>query len=112
MQKGASMSGQTAMSPADIFIGMQNSEHTKRAYRNDIAKWYQFVDTKYDGKETTDAAVAFKVALEETYAPSTAQRVFCTVAAFYGWMKGTGRVDVTPFHGIKSPTRPSNEAPP
>lgn len=103
------MSGQTAMTAVDIFVGMQNSENTKRAYKNDIKKWQQFVR----GKEpTAETALEFKQALEEIYAPSTAQRVWSTVAAFYGWMKGTGRIEATPFHGIKSPTRPIGEAPP
>lgn len=105
------MSGQTAMTPADIFVSMQNSENTKRAYKNDIQKWYQFVDS-VGGGETTENAVGFKQALENIYAPATAQRVWCTVAAFYGWMKGTGKITDAPFHGIKSPTRPSGEAPP
>lgn len=109
--KGENVSGQTAMTPADIFVAMQSSENTKRAYKNDIKKWYQFVDT-VGGGETEENAVGFKQALENIYAPATAQRVWCTVAAFYGWMKGTGKIEATPFHGIKSPTRPSGEAPP
>lgn len=105
------MSGQIAMSPADIFVGMQNSEHTKRAYKNDISKWYQFVDAT-TGNETEQTALAFKDALIDIYAPATAQRIWCTVVAFYGWMMGTGKVDSSPFQGIKSPTRPTNEPPP
>jgi site-specific recombinase XerD len=99
------------MTPAEIFCEMQTSDNTKRAYRNDINKWQQFLASR-GGEETTETALAFKAALENTYSPSTAQRTWGTVAAFYGWMKGTGRVDATPFHGIKSPTRPINEAPP
>lgn len=105
------MSGQTAMTPADMFCEMQNSDHTKRAYKNDIKKWYQYVDS-VGGGETADNALGFKRALETIYAPSTAQRVWCTVAAYYGWMKGTGKIEDTPFLGIKSPTRPTNEPPP
>jgi site-specific recombinase XerD len=99
------------MTPAEIFCDMQSSKNTKRAYRNDIKKWEQFLAAN-DGAEIPETALAFKNALESIYAPSTAQRVWCTVAAFYGWMKGTGRIAATPFHGIKSPTRPSGEAPP
>ena len=99
------------MTPAEIFCAMQNSEHTKRAYRNDIRKWEQFLASKAYA-ETTETAVAFKDELQAIYAPATAQRVWCTVAAFYGWMKGKGMTDVTPFLGIKSPSRPSNEPPP
>jgi integrase/recombinase XerD len=105
------VSGQIAMTPADIFCEMQNSNNTKRAYRNDIKKWYQFIDS-VGGGETPDNAIAFKNALVNVYAPATAQRVFCTVAAFYGWMKGTGKIESSPFYGLKSPTRPSNEPPP
>lgn len=105
------MSEAMTMTPAEIFCGMQNSDNTKRAYRNDIQKWEQFLASR-NGEETPETALAFKDALESTYAPSTAQRVYCTVAAFYGWMKGTDRINATPFHGIKSPTRPSGEAPP
>lgn len=92
------------------FVSMQTSPHTQRAYRHDIEKWEMFairIDTI-----TTDVAVGFKIALESNYAPSTAQRVFITVAAFYGWLKGLGLTDETPFHGVKSPTRPTNEPPP
>lgn len=105
------MSGQTAMTPADIFVGMQNSEHTKRAYKNDIAKWYQFVDAT-SKVENTETALEFKEALANIYAGSTAQRVWCTVVAFYGWMVGTGRIESSPFLGIKSPTRSIDQAPP
>jgi integrase/recombinase XerD len=99
------------MTPAEIFVNMQNSENTKRAYRNDIRKWEQFVKAT-GGEEDAATAITFKAALIENYSASTAQRVWCTVAAFYGWMKGTGRSTATPFHGIKSPSRPTDEAPP
>ena len=94
-----------------VFVEMQNSPHTQRAYDYDIRKWEQFAD-HVSAPYTSDLAVAFKKALEETYAPSTAQRIWSTVAAFYGWMKGTGRISDTPFHGIKSPTRPIDQPPP
>lgn len=105
------MSDVMTATPADLFVGMQNSPNTKRAYRNDISKWQMFLAAR-DGKETPETAVAFKQELEEVYAPATAQRIWCTVAAFYGWMKGVGHIEVTPFHGIKSPTRYANEQPP
>lgn len=93
-----------------VFVGMQTSPHTSRAYKYDIEKWELFAS--HLDEATPESTLAFKKALEENYAPATAQRVWCTVAAFYGWMKGTGRTEAAPFHGIKSPTRPIDESPP
>ena len=93
------------------FVGMQNSDHTKRAYANDIRHWEQFIQHVTMDEPIASMAVAFKTALEDKYAPATAQRIWCTVAAFYGWMKGTGRITGTPFLGIKSPKRPSEQPP-
>lgn len=100
-----------AMSPTEIFIAMQNSPHTQRAYRADLHKWYTFLASKGD-QETPETVLAFKDMLITYYAGSTAQRIWCTVAAYYGWLKGTDRIKATPFQGIKSPSRLSDTPPP
>lgn len=100
----------------EVFVGMQKSPNTQRAYRNDIRKWEQFVLYEFKWSDHfilgQSHALAFKQALVDNYAPSTAQRVWCTVAAFYGWMKGLGHATYSPFDGVKAPTRPTDEPPP
>lgn len=101
----------TFIKAKEDFVAMQSNPHTKRAYANDISHWEQFVQHIIEDAPTNSVAIAFKTALEDRYAPSTAQRIWCTVASFYGWMKGTGRCEATPFHGVKSPKRPSEQPP-
>jgi site-specific recombinase XerD len=105
------VSGQTAMTDAEIYVAMQNSDNTKRAYRSDISHWEQYKE-KHANLSSVTNAIGFKDALTRIYAPSTASRIFGTVSAYHEWLFKLNKIGFNPFMGIKGPTRPIDEAPP
>ena len=87
----------------DQFIDMQNSEHTKRAYRLDLDKWFAFLG---DREPSIQTALEFREFLIESVASGSALRTFTTVRSYYHWLGGDN-----PFERVKAPKRLSGWVP-
>jgi integrase/recombinase XerD len=85
------------------FLDNQRSENTRLAYRNDLAKWFEYLGTQPANVAT---AIGFRKHLEATTHPSTASRCFNTCRAYYRFVGG-----INPFQSIKSPRRVKNPTP-
>jgi integrase/recombinase XerD len=84
-------------SDAETFIGQQRSEHTQKAYRYDLTRWFAFLA----GRDITNEIVLdFKRNLLDTLSESSAARTFNTVRVYYRWIGAD-----TPFNRIKGPRR-------
>ncbi len=86
------------------FIASQRNDHTKRAYRTDLAHW-----TKFVGSEdiSLDTVTRFRDHIEQTYKSTTAVRIFNTVRTYHKWVGQ--HVDL--FDKVKAPKRIANWVP-
>lgn len=93
----------------EAYVAMQSSAETRRAYRRDLAKWFDFI-----GGLTMDVdrVTAFKRHLELTLSPNSAARTWSTVRGFYKYLGArTGDMMPTPFDYVKAPKRPTGVTP-
>lgn len=87
----------------ELFIENQQSEATKKAYRYDLNKWFDFLGKE---KPTKDISLRFRRYLESNLHPRSAARVFNTCRSYYRWVGGPN-----PFASLKSTKRVSNSTP-
>lgn len=93
----------------DGYVEMQSSAETRRAYRRDLHKWFNFIGQK---ELDVDRVTAFKRHLELTLSPNSAARTWSTVRGFYKYLGMlTGEMVPTPFEYVKAPKRPSGVTP-
>jgi integrase/recombinase XerD len=88
----------------DTFIASQRSEHTRRAYRNDLANWQAFLGERAPTEETV---IEWRDEIEAKLKPSSALRMFTTVRSYYKWAE----TDPNPFKRVKAPRKVSDWTP-
>lgn len=94
---------------ANDYIEMQSSAETRRAYRRDLQKWFDFIGGK---TIDVDRVTAFKRHLELTLSPNSAARTWSTVRGYFKYLgQRTGDMMPTPFEYVKAPKRPSGVTP-
>ena len=97
-------------SSARTFIDMQVSAETRRAYDQDLRRWFAFTG-EHPELQGYDLAVAFRDHLSNSLAPASAGRNFSTVRTYHRWMFQLGMVTSNPLDAVKGPKRVKNQAP-
>lgn len=97
---------------AETFIGMQQSEETRKAYRKDLVRFDAW-EAQNVSVVTAEEALAFRqfLAEESGLAVNTQARVWSTVKGYFRFLVIKGDLDKNPFEYIKGPKRPTNVAP-
>ena len=91
------------------YVEMQASSETRRAYRRDLQKWFDFAGVE---ERSVELAGRFKRHLEETLSPNSAARTWSTVRGFFKYLYGRrGWANMTPFDIVKAPKRPTGVTP-
>lgn len=93
---------------ANIFVGMQTSPETRRAYGRDVAMFFSWIDEHGKAPEdaTEEDAIRFRDLLVSKYAPNGAARVYTTIKGLYRFARM-----VNPFDSVKGPKRVTNTMP-
>jgi site-specific recombinase XerD len=94
---------------ARTFIDMQVSAETRRAYEQDLRRWFRFIEDV--GDITYDTVVAFRDHLQETLAPASAGRCFSTIRTYHRWLVQLGKAERNLFEAVKGPKRIKNQTP-
>lgn len=81
-------------------IRAKRSEHTRRAYASDWARWVGFCCASDAGlvQPTLDLAIRFRDALEAVLARATVRRALATLSFLYRRLTMTGIACANPFH--------------
>ena len=82
----------------EAFCAMQTSPQTQRAYRKDLARWFEA-----GFPLTVDGAAAYKQMLVQTFSESSAARYWSTARVFYKWLVHRGLLEHSPFDVLKAP---------
>ena len=102
----------TLMVEAEDYIEQQASPETRRAYRRDLQKWFDYAGPLAILGVTAELVNGFKRELEASLSPNSAARTWGTVKGFYKYMSArAGKWEPTPFEYLKAPKRPTDVTP-
>ena len=102
----------TLTAEADTYVSMQGSAETRRAYRRDLFKWFEYAGAMAVMGVGTELVLGFKTELETNLSPASAARTWGTVKGYYKFLCARlGKWEPTPFEYIKGPKRTTGVTP-
>ena len=87
------------------------SESTRKAYRNDINGWLEFLETQNVAQEDAgrdDARLYISTLSMRRRSASTINRTLSSLKGYYGFLERRGVVDGNPFAAVRSMKKPAH----